>query len=248
MINFVWALAASLIVSSISLIGIFALSLSEKFLNRILFLLIGFSAGGLIGAAFLHLLPEALEKSQNNIIFIYIILGFISFFILERYLHWRHCHKEGRCDIHTFTYLNLVGDGIHNLADGLIIGSSFALSIHFGIITTLVIVFHEIPQEIGDFGVLVYGGFSKAKALFYNYISSLTCILGTAIGYILSTKVGSFSIFLLPFIAGGFIYIAACDLIPELHKDPDLKKSTFSLLAFLAGILFIFLARLLPAH
>jgi len=244
-VNFIWSLVASIIVSAISLIGIFSLLLKENLLDEILFLLIGFSAGGLIGGAFLHLLPETIEKTQNSIIFIYLILGFIFFFILERYLYWRHCHKEGGCDIHAFSYLNLIGDGIHNLTDGLVIGSSFMLSVHFGIITTLVIILHEIPQEIGDFGVLVYGGFSKAKALFYNYISSLTCILGTVIGYILSAKVSSFSIFLLPFTAGGFIYVAACDLIPELHKEPNLKKSTFSLFAFLAGILFIALARLL---
>jgi zinc and cadmium transporter len=230
------------------LIGIFSLFLNEGLLKKILFLLIGFSAGGLIGGAFLHLLPEVLEETHSNLIFIYLILGFIFFFILERYLHWRHCHKEGRCDIHAFTYLNLIGDGIHNFGDGLVIGSSFTVSVHFGIITALVIIFHEIPQEIGDFGVLVYGGFSKTRALFYNYISSLTCILGTAIGYILSANVARFSIFLLPFIAGGFIYIASCDLIPELHKEPSLKRSTASLFAFLCGILFILLARLLGKH
>jgi zinc and cadmium transporter len=248
MVNFIWALLASIVVSSISLIGIFSLLVKEKLLDKILFLLIGFSAGGLIGGAFLHLLPEALEETQKSVIFIYVILGFIFFFILERYLHWRHCHKEGRCDIHAFTYLNLIGDGIHNFGDGLVIGSSFVLSIHFGIITTLVIIFHEIPQEIGDFGVLVYGGFSKAKALFYNFISATTCILGTALGYKLSTSIAAFSTYLLPFIAGGFIYIAACDLIPELHKDPDLKKSAFSMVAFICGVLFIFLARFLHIH
>lgn len=248
MVNLIWALLASVVVSSISLIGIFSLLVKERLLDKILFLLIGFSAGGLIGGAFLHLLPEALEQSRDSAIFIYVIFGFIFFFILERYLYWRHCHKEGRCDIHAFTYLNLIGDGIHNFGDGLVIGSSFMLSIQFGIITTLVIIFHEIPQEIGDFGVLVYGGFSKAKALFYNYISSLTCIAGTVFGYILSAKVADFSVFLLPFIAGGFIYIASCDLIPELHKEPSLKKSTASLFAFLCGILFILLARLLHAH
>ncbi len=222
--------------------------IKEKLLDEILFLLIGFSAGGLIGGAFLHLLPEALEQSRDTAIFIYVILGFISFFILERYLHWRHCHKEGRCDIHAFTYLNLIGDGIHNLGDGLIIGSSFTLNAEFGIITTLVIIFHEIPQEIGDFGVLVYGGFSRAKALFYNYISSITCILGTVIGYAISAKISGFSKFLWPFIAGGFIYIAACDLIPELHKEPNPKRSVSSLLTFLAGILFILLLRMLNLH
>jgi len=247
MINFLWALSASIVVSLISLIGIFSLLLKEKWLNKILVLLIGFSAGGLIGGAFLHLLPEALEQSKNTSIFIYVIVGFIIFFILERYLHWRHCHK-GICDIHTFTYLNLIGDGIHNFSDGLVIGASFMVNVHFGIITTLVIILHEVPQEIGDFGVLIYGGFNRFKALFYNFISALTCVIGTIIGFYLSENIKNFSPIILPITAGGFIYIAACDLIPELHKDPNLKRTAFSVLAFLSGILFILLARLMPAH
>lgn len=247
MTNFFWAIVASIAVSLISLVGIFALLFNEKFLDRILFLLVGFSAGGLIGGAFLHILPEALEQYHNNNIFIYVIIGFIFFLILEKYLHWRHCHM-GVCDVHAFTYLNLIGDGIHNFTDGLVIGASFAVNIQFGIVTTLVITFHEIPQEIGDFGVLVYGGFKKAKALFYNFISALTCVLGTIIGYPLSSNIKDFSMYVLPMVAGGFIYIAACDLIPELHKQTNQKRSTFSIIAFLCGILFIILARAIHSH
>lgn len=247
MANFVWAVGASIAVSLISLIGIFSLLFREGWFNKILILLIGFSAGGLIGGAFLHLLPEALEQGEAQAIFPYLILGFIAFFILEKYLHWRHCH-EGVCTVHAFTYLNLIGDGIHNFSDGLVIGASFLVSIRFGIITALVIILHEIPQEIGDFGVLVYGGFSKLKALYYNFVIALTCILGTVIGYFISANMHNFSSFLLPFTAGGFIYIAACDLIPEIHKESSLKRSTFSLLAFSCGILFIYLARLMNSH
>ncbi|MFA5115222.1 MAG: ZIP family metal transporter [Candidatus Omnitrophota bacterium] len=245
--NFIWAVAASVILSLISLIGIFSILLKEKLLERILLLLVGFSAGGLIGGAFLHLLPEALEQSNSGSVFLYTILGFLFFFILERYLHWRHCHKE-HCSIHAFTYLNLIGDGIHNFTDGLVIGASFVVSINFGIITTLVLVFHEIPQEIGDFGILVYGGFSRFKALAYNFISALTCVLGTVVGYYLTSVIGDFSSFLLPVTAGGFIYIAACDLIPELHKEPELKRATISIVAFCCGILFILLTGLLHVH
>jgi len=247
MINFVWAITASFILSLISLIGIFSILLKDKFLERILILLIGFSAGGLIGGAFLHLLPEALEQSNHSEVFLYTIIGFVFFFILERYLHWRHCHEEN-CSVHAFTYLNLIGDGIHNFSDGLVIGASFIISINFGVITTLVLIFHEIPQEIGDFGILIYGGFSRAKALFYNFISALTCVIGTAIGYYLTSMIANFSSFLLPLTAGGFIYIAACDLIPELHKQTELKRTAFSMLAFLAGIAFILLTRLIHLH
>ncbi len=242
MVNFFWAIGASIVVSLISLVGIISFLFNEKRLNKILVLLIGFSAGGLIGGAFLHILPEALEQYQNNNVFLYLIIGFIFFLFLERYLYWRHCH-EGVCDVHAFTYLNLIGDGIHNFTDGLLIGASFLVSIHFGIVTTLVIILHEIPQEIGDFGILVYGGFNKSKALFYNFISALACVLGTAIGYPLSENIRQFSMYLLPITAGGFIYIAACDLIPEIHKQESARKVTFSIIAFLFGIIFILLAR-----
>jgi len=247
MTAFLWAVSASIVVSLISLVGVFSLLLKEKLLHNILLLLIGFAAGGLIGGAFLHLLPEALEQTNNNSVFICVVVGFIFFFILEKYFHWRHCH-EGVCDIHAFTYLSLIGDATHNFTDGLVIGASFMVNIRFGVVTTLVIILHEIPQEIGDFGILLYGGFSKFKALYYNFIIALTCVLGTIIGYFISVNLQNFSSFLLPFTAGGFIYIAACDLVPELHKQPDLKKSALSLLAFLCGIVFILLARMIPSH
>jgi len=245
--NLSWAIAASISVSLISLIGIFSLMIKEDWLKSFLIIVIGFSAGGLIGGAFFHLLPEALHETDAQIVSIYIVMGFIAFLLLEKYLHWRHCH-EGVCSVHAFTYLNLIGDGIHNFTDGLVIGTSFILDIHFGLITSLVIILHEIPQEIGDFGVLLYGGFSKYKALFCNFITALTCIAGTIIGYILTEKIGDFSAFLLSFTAGGFIYIAACDLVPELHKQQGFRKGAESLVSFLSGIVFILLARSIHTH
>ncbi len=234
--NFLWALGASVTVSLISLIGVVTLLLKERSLHRILILLVGFGAGALIGGAFLHLLPEAIEQSASSLKpFVYVVLGFIMFFVLEKYLFWRHCHKE-HCEIHTFTYLNLIGDAIHNCIDGLIIGASFAIDIRVGIPATVAIVLHEIPQELGDFGVLLYGGFSKSRALLFNFLSAVTAIVGTVAGYYFSSRLGGFSAVLLPITAGGFIYIAACDLIPELHRQPELKIATFSMLFFLAGI------------
>lgn len=245
--NFFWAIGASVAVSLISLIGVFSLLLKDKLLENLIFVLIGFSAGALIGGSFLHILPETLETNSSDKVFLFVLLGFILFFFLERYFYWRHCH-EGVCDIHAFSYLNLIGDGIHNFSDGLAIGSSFIIDIRFGLITTLLVVLHEIPQELGDFGVLVYGGFSKAKALFYNFISALTCIIGTVLGFYLSSVFTHFSQFLLPIVAGGFIYIASCDLIPELHKQPGLKRASLSVTAFSAGILFIYLSRFFHGH
>jgi len=246
--NFIWAISASVFVSLISLIGILSLLLKGKLLEELLIPIIGFSAGGLIGGAFLHIMPEAIEEYGSNDVFLYLIFGFIIFLILEKYLHWRHCHKGGHCEIHPFTYLNLIGDAVHNFADGLVIGASFVVGVHFGIITTLVITLHEIPQEIGDFGVLVYGGFSRSKALFFNFITALTCVLGASLGYPLSKSIESFSMYLLPIVAGGFVYIAACDLIPEMHKQGNNKKGMFSFATFLLGIAFIYIFRKIFPH
>ncbi|HNX82541.1 MAG TPA: ZIP family metal transporter, partial [Candidatus Omnitrophota bacterium] len=239
--NFIWAISASIVVSLISFVGVITLLLKENVLEKILLLLISFSAGALIGGAFLHLIPEAVEKSGQSGVYLFVIVGFILFFILEKYLHWRHCHK-GKCDIHTFTYLNLVGDGVHNFIDGLIIGSSFVVSVNFGIATSFAIIMHEIPQEIGDFGVLVYGGLNKNKALFYNFLSAITAVIGTVIGYALANTSDDFLKLLMPVAAGGFIYIASCDLIPELHKQSDIKKATLSMVVFILGVAFMYFA------
>jgi zinc and cadmium transporter len=246
--NFLWALIASITVSIISLIGIFSLLLSEKLLKQILIFLVGFGAGGLIGGAFLHLLPEAMEHTTDfTKPFVYVITGFVFFFILEKYLYWHHCHKE-KCEVHTFVYLNLIGDGIHNFIDGLIIGASFMTNIRVGLAATSAIILHEVPQELGDFGILVYGGFSRTKALFCNLLSASTAIIGTIAGYYLSGQIEGFSIVLLSFAAGGFIYIASCDLIPELHKQPDLKSATLSMLLFVLGILLMFWLKSIHHH
>jgi zinc and cadmium transporter len=234
-----WIIASTLIVSLLSLIGVITLGIKDKFLNKIILLLVGLSAGALLGGALLHLIPEALEELGEST-FLYVILGFILFFIIERVLHWRHCHQSGKCDVHTFTYMNLIGDGIHNFIDGMIIAASYIISINLGIITTIAIITHELPQEIGDFGVLIYGGFRKTKALLFNFLSALTAVIGALVGYFISKTAESFSIYLLPFAAGGFIYIAASDLIPELHKEADLKKSALSFVFFAIGIALMF--------
>jgi len=238
----VWILVSTFLVTLLSLIGIFTLSLKQNFLEKILFCLIGFSAGALIGSAFLHILPEVLEKTKSEFTFYWLILGIVLFFSMERYFYWRHCH-EGVCDVHAFTYLNLIGDGLHNFVDGMVIAASFMVSIKLGVVTTLAVIFHEIPQELGDFGVLIYGGFSKQKALFYNFISALTAMVGAIVGYFASNIASGFSNFILPLTAGGFIYIASSDLIPQIHKESNLRRSTLAFIAFLSGIAFMALAR-----
>ena len=233
-----WSVGATFVVSLMSLVGIITLGVKHKTLDRILLLLVGFSAGALMGGAFFHLIPEAAEQSGIEFVTLLVVVGFIAFFLVERILHWRHCH-EGHCDVHTFTYMSLIGDGIHNFIDGLIIAAGFSVNTALGISTSIAVLSHEIPQEIGDFGILVYGGFSKVKALFFNFLSALTAMVGAVVGVFLFSAVESLTGALIPFAAGGFIYICASDLIPELHKEPKLLKSLLSFLMFIMGIAFM---------
>ncbi len=226
-------LASVTAVSLIAFIGILFIGLKEAFLKRAVMALVGFASGSLIGGAFIHLLPESIEQT-GQAIFYYVIVGIIFFFVTEKFLYWRHCHEE-TCPVHTFAYLNLIGDGIHNFIDGMIIAASFILSYDLGVATTLAVIFHEIPQEIGDFGVLIYGGFAKGKALAYNFVSALTAVAGALITYYVAYIQG-IEQFLVPFAAGGFIYIAATDLMPELHKKYHAKESLIQLAAILTGI------------
>jgi zinc and cadmium transporter len=216
--------------------------LKGQILNKILLILIGLSAGTLMGGAFIHLLPEAVEGNPGINAFLFVLVGFILFFIIEKVLHWRHCHK-GECDVHTFTYMNLIGDSIHNFIDGLIMAASFVISVPLGITTTIAISVHEIPQEIGDFGVLIYGGFSKKKALLLNFLIALTAVVGGIVGYIISSRIENVVLFILPFAAGGFIYIAATDLVPEIKKEMDMKKYMATLIVFILGILIMLITK-----
>jgi zinc and cadmium transporter len=230
---------ATFLVSLIGFVGVVALAISDRMLKKILLCLIGLSAGALMGGAFLHLLAESVTVSDPETVFLITLLGYVLFFVLEKVM-WRHCHEKD-CKIHTFAYLNLVGDGVHNFIDGLIIASSFIVSVPLGFVTTLAVAIHELPQEIGDFGVLVYGGFGKRKALVLNFVTALTAIAGGIVGFFLSQYIGDTTKFLLPFAAGGFIYIAASDLVPELHKETDIWRSLTVFGFFLLGI-FLMLA------
>ena len=233
--NLIATLASVTVVSLIAFIGIIFIGLKEEKLKRLTMVLVGFSSGTLLGGAFLHLLPESLNPGNDPItVFWYVIVGIVIFFALEKFLYWRHCHEK-ECPTHTFVYLNLIGDGIHNFIDGMVIAATFMLSFELGFATTLAVIFHEVPQEIGDFGVLVYGGLSKKKALTFNFISAITAILGALATYFL-TYLRSIETLLVPFAAGGFIYIAATDLLPELHKKAHAGESIVQLIVILLGI------------
>ncbi len=228
-------LASVTIVSLISLMGILFLGLSESTMRRVIFALLSLATGALIGGALLHMLPEAVEGSGASA-FQYTALGILSFFIMEKFLYWRHCH-DGVCPVHSFVYLNLFGDGLHNLIDGMVIAASFLHSQELGLSTTLTVILHEIPQELGDFGVLIYGGLSRARALLLNFASAVTAVLGSLIAYYAALHVQEAVFRLIPFAAGGFLYIAATDLMPELHKRSTPYESITQLLMIIFGIL-----------
>jgi zinc and cadmium transporter len=229
-------LAATFAISLIAFVGIFTFLLREELLNRALLILVALSAGALLGGAFLHLIPETIEQVGGGLdIFLYLLLGFCLFFVLEQFLQWRHQHTTSRA-VKPFSYLILVSDGVHNFIDGLVIAASFISSYPLGIATTLAVALHEIPQELGDFGVLVYGGFGKGRALTFNFISAIAAILGGVVGYFAYSILEASIVYLLPFAAGNFIYIAAADLIPEIKHRVSLGRSITHFCVFLAGI------------
>lgn len=246
-----FSLVATFIISLLSLAGILTFVFNKKVLSKISLFLVAFSIGALLGGAFFHLLPEAIEELEEvkGLLgelspFIFLILGIILFFILEKFLKWHHCHKEGVCKVHTFTYMSLFGDSLHNFLDGVIIVSAFSISTELGVATTFAVAAHELPQEFGDFGILIHGGFSRTKALVWNFISAVTAILGAIVGYYALESFESISPYFLSFATGGFIYIAMSDLLPELHKETKPLKSLFSFAVFLAGILFMFFIKM----
>lgn len=238
-----YSLVSVFLISIISFVGVLTFALSEKKLQNILLFLVSFSAGALFGDSFIHLLPEAVEDKGFSLeISLFLISGIFLFFVLEKFICWRHCHipTSGKHP-HSLGFMNLVGDGLHNFIDGMIIVGSFFVDIKIGIATTIAVILHEIPQEIGDFGVLLYAGFSRKKAVIFNFLSALAAVLGALITLIIGAKIDNFSNFIIPFTAGGFIYIAGSDLIPELHKETKPLKSFIQLISLLLGILIMIL-------
>lgn len=235
-----FALGSVLIVGALSLIGIFTLSLKDSLLKGATFILVGVATGALLGDAFIHLIPEAFEGATNPVILsLTIIGGMLIFFVLEKFLHWHHHQglEASEPEVHPVGKMILVSDGVHNFVDGLIIAASYLVSIEVGIATTLAVILHEIPQEIGDFGVLLHAGYSKMKALWLNFLSALFAVLGAAVALLLGGATEVFTAWLVPLAAGGFIYIALTDLIPELHKTTSVRHSLLQLLAIIVGVL-----------
>jgi len=239
---FLWILISTFLMSLIAWIGLLTLFLKEELLKKILLPLVAFSAGALLGGAFLHMIPETINKVGPQLaVFLWLLFGFSLFFLLEQFIQWHHCHKIPSEHRKPVTYLILVADGIHNFIGGLAIASAFIVDIKVGIVTWLACAAHEVPQELGDFGILIHGGWEKKKALLFNFFSALTIVLGGLIAYFFSTKMDI--TFLLPFAAGNFIYIAASDLIPEIKHKCDIRSSFIHFIAFVVGILLILAVR-----
>lgn len=223
-------------VSLLSLIGAVFMAFQRKMLGDIITYSLAFSSGVMLGATFFDLLPEGVELLPDGV-FLWTLIGFIAFFILEKLIQWHH-HIEGR-HIHEekpMAYLTLIGDGIHNFVDGAVIAGSYLVSIPLGVTTTVAVVAHEIPHELSDFMILLHGGLSNKKALIYNFISAITAVLGAIVVIFLSDKFEMLEQYLIPFAAGNFLYISASDLIPELLTKRHGPTSVIQILMLLIGI------------
>ncbi len=233
-------------VSLISLIGVTALSLGDKILQKIILFLVSFSVGAMFGDVFYHLLPEIIESGPLGFTTrtaTIILIGILTFFILEKFLHWQHTHSSHGKDHHhdkkcieTYAKVNLYGDALHNFIDGAIIAGSYLTSIPLGIATTTAVILHEIPQEFGDFGVLLHGGFTKIKAITMNFLSAITAIVGAVFVLAIGAQDSRLTMTIIPFTIGGFLYIAGSDLLPELRKEPAVWKTIVQFIAIILGI------------
>jgi len=242
---FLYSFLSVLIVSVISLVGVFTLALSDKILRALISYLVSLAAGALLGDAFVHLIPEAFEKGDSTLIAATILAGIFLFFILEKILHWHHSHGQVEECVETLENHNhchkplgtivIVADSVHNFIDGVIIAASYLVSLPVGLATTIAVVIHEIPQEIGDFGLLIHSGWSKKRALLFNFLSALAAAVGVLAVFVLGVGMEKFVPVALAFAAGGFIYIAAVDIVPELHKTTGFRKSLFQSLFMLFG-------------
>lgn len=246
-----YILASTVVVSVISLVGVITLSMKKEVLMKSIFLLISLSAGALLGDVFFHLLPELTHDAGGFTVShgAYILLGIMLFFILEKFIIWHHCHgvetledheSGDHAHSHSLGIMNLVGDGLHNLIDGMIIGASYLISIPVGIATTVAVIIHEIPQEIGDFGVLIHSGYSVKKALFLNLLISVFALLGALISYYIGADSEHYLEAIIPIVAGGFLYIAGSDLIPELKKKTSFQQSTIQVLVLVLGMVMMY--------
>ncbi len=240
------ALGSVVVVSLLSLLGALFFILKKETFEKLISFTLALSSGVLLGSVFLDLLPESVENLGSQA-FVLTLVGFVLFFMLEKLLSWHH-HIEGDhvsvgqkdSQEKPFAYLTLIGDGIHNFVDGVLIGAAYIVSIPLGVTTTLAVIAHEVPHELADFTILLFGGFSRKKALFYNFLSALTAVAGTALVVVVARDAAEMTMYLIPVAAGNFLYIAASDLIPALHTKHGLRVSMVHVVLLVIGIFFVY--------
>ncbi|MBD3648178.1 MAG: ZIP family metal transporter [Pseudomonadales bacterium] len=243
-----WIIVCGLLMAVVAFVGAFTLLLKDATLKAVLLPLVAFAAGTLIGSAFIFMIPTGLESyGDGRNFYLWVLIGFTTFFGIEQLLHWHHSHRPGADREQPVTWLILIGDGIHNFVGGVAVAGTFLVDVQLGIMVILAALAHEIPQELGYFAVLIHGGWSKSKALLFNFLSALGFLGGGLVAYVASSGIDVS--FLLPFAAGTFIYIGAADLVPEVNKHESLSASIVNVVAFSAGIMLLWsVARLLPHH
>lgn len=214
---------------------------------------VSFAIGALLGAAFLALIPHSLSQGTGvefHELGLTLLLGILGFFLMEKLVLWRHCHEHA-CEAHTLTdeqhshaagTLVLIGDATHNIVDGVLIAAAFMTDFHLGVITTLAVAAHEIPQEVGDFAILLNSGFTRSKAFLFNVLASITTVVGAVIAYFSLSQAQAFVPYILAIAASSFIYIAVADLIPGLHKRIEFRETLRQILLIVAGIVVIYFA------
>lgn len=255
MSELLWIIGATVLISLISFVGVFTLALKKEFLMKIVIVLVAFAAGALLSVSIFDLLPEALEVNLGTL---YIVLGIITFFIVERFVGWHHSHHREDIDPNMpdhhhdhkkpFVYTNLMAEAVHNFIDGTLIAVSFLVSIPLGISVTIAVAIHEIPQEIGDFAILIHGGLKINKALLYNFIVAIFAVLGGILTFYLIGAIETLKPILLGIAGGGFLYIALVNLLPEIHKEKNWKKSVVQFIFLLIGILIIYYLGMFVPH
>lgn len=238
-----WIIVGGLLMSAIAMVGSITLLLKPETLQRLLLPLVSIAAGSLVGGAFFHMIPGGIAESGSSIgFFVWVVAGFCTFFALEELLHWHHCRRSKTECKQPLTYLILVGDGLHNFIGGSAIVGAFIIDIRLGITAWLIAAAHEIPQELGDFEVLIHGGWGKQKALLFNVLSALTFLLGGLLTYMMSFNIDV--AFLIPFAAGNFIYIGASDLVPEVKEHDDVWVNITNFFCFITSLGFMLLIKL----
>lgn len=225
------------LVSLVSLVGILTLVLHHKVLHTIVPYLISFSAGALLGDTFLHILPDLAEggelTSGTGMVF---LAGILIFFALEKFFHWHHSHTSHDEEIHSMVYMTMMGDTLHNFLDGILIAASFMASWELGVAASVAVILHEIPQELGNFGVLVHGGWSNRKALFWNFISALASFIGAGLVFFLQKDLLPHLSWLVAFAGANFLYLALSDILPELHKEHRTRVSAIHIVTMFLGM------------